>query len=75
MPPTSTAPCGPRAALSKVPGAPSPPPSAAALGGYFEFYAGAADKLHGETLPYQAGYTVLTVREPPLSFDPEVGPE
>jgi aldehyde dehydrogenase (NAD+) len=31
---------------------------------YFEFYAGAADKLHGETLPYQNGFTVLTVREP-----------
>ncbi|MFP4906311.1 aldehyde dehydrogenase family protein, partial [Paraburkholderia sp. BR14261] len=25
---------------------------------------GDVDKLHGETLPYQAGYTVLTVREP-----------
>ncbi|EGD02543.1 aldehyde dehydrogenase, partial [Burkholderia sp. TJI49] len=37
---------------------------AAALARYFEFYAGAADKLHGETLPYHAGYTVLTVREP-----------
>lgn len=37
---------------------------AAALARYFEFYAGAADKLHGETLPYQAGYTVLTMREP-----------
>ncbi|QBQ98232.1 aldehyde dehydrogenase family protein [Paraburkholderia pallida] len=37
---------------------------AAALARYFEFYAGAADKLHGETLPYQAGYTVFTVREP-----------
>ncbi|NPT54768.1 aldehyde dehydrogenase family protein [Paraburkholderia elongata] len=36
----------------------------AALTRYFEFYAGAADKLHGETLPYQAGYTVLTIREP-----------
>src|SRR6185437_4489082 len=24
----------------------------------------AADKLHGETLPYQSGYTVLTIREP-----------
>ena len=35
-----------------------------ALARYFEFYAGAADKLHGETLPYQAGYTVLTIREP-----------
>ena len=37
---------------------------AAALVRYFEFYAGAADKLHGETLPYQNGYTVLTLREP-----------
>ncbi|MEX3957000.1 aldehyde dehydrogenase family protein [Trinickia sp. EG282A] len=37
---------------------------AAALVRYFEFYAGAADKLHGETIPYQTGYTVLTVREP-----------
>ncbi len=31
---------------------------------YFEFYGGAADKLHGETLPYQAGMTVFTLREP-----------
>src|SRR6478609_7118593 len=31
---------------------------AAALARYFEFYAGACDKLHGETLPYQDGYTV-----------------
>jgi aldehyde dehydrogenase (NAD+) len=31
---------------------------------YAEFYAGAADKLHGETLPYEPGYTVLVVREP-----------
>ena len=30
----------------------------------FEFYAGACDKIHGETLPYLAGYTVLTLREP-----------
>ncbi|MBC5766570.1 aldehyde dehydrogenase family protein [Ramlibacter albus] len=37
---------------------------AAALVRYFEFYAGACDKLHGETLPYQEGYTVLTWREP-----------
>jgi aldehyde dehydrogenase (NAD+) len=37
---------------------------AAALARYFEFYAGAADKLHGETLPHQPGYTVLTIREP-----------
>ena len=31
---------------------------------YFEFYAGAPDKLHGETIPYPSGYTVLTWREP-----------
>ncbi|VVD87353.1 aldehyde dehydrogenase [Pandoraea iniqua] len=37
---------------------------AAAIVRYFEFYAGAADKLHGETIPYQQGYTVFTVREP-----------
>jgi aldehyde dehydrogenase (NAD+) len=37
---------------------------AAALARYFEYYAGAADKLHGETIPYSAGMTVLTVREP-----------
>jgi aldehyde dehydrogenase (NAD+) len=37
---------------------------AAALARYFEYYGGAADKLHGETLPYEAGYTVLTIREP-----------
>jgi len=35
-----------------------------ALARYFEFYAGACDKLHGETLPYQNGYSVLTWREP-----------
>ncbi|RDU96564.1 aldehyde dehydrogenase family protein [Trinickia dinghuensis] len=37
---------------------------AAALARYFEFYAGACDKLHGATLPYQSGYMVMTVREP-----------
>jgi aldehyde dehydrogenase (NAD+) len=37
---------------------------ASALARYFEFYAGACDKLHGQTIPYQAGYTVLTIREP-----------
>ena len=31
---------------------------------YFEFYGGACDKFHGETLPYPEGYTVLTWREP-----------
>jgi aldehyde dehydrogenase (NAD+) len=37
---------------------------ATALARYFEYYAGVADKLHGETIPYQAGMTVLTLREP-----------
>ncbi len=37
---------------------------AVALARYFEFYAGAADKLHGQTIPYQSGYTVMTLREP-----------
>ncbi len=37
---------------------------AAALARYFEFYAGACDKLHGDTLPYQNGFSVLTWREP-----------
>lgn len=37
---------------------------ALALVRYFEFYAGACDKLHGETLPYLDGYSVLTWREP-----------
>jgi aldehyde dehydrogenase (NAD+) len=31
---------------------------------YFEFYGGAADKVHGETLPFAEGFTVLTLREP-----------
>lgn len=35
-----------------------------ALARYFEFYAGACDKLHGDTIPYQDGYSVLTWREP-----------
>lgn len=35
-----------------------------ALARYLEFYAGACDKLHGQTLPYQSGYTVMTLREP-----------
>lgn len=35
-----------------------------ALARYFEFYAGACDKLHGETIPYQDGYSVFTWREP-----------
>jgi aldehyde dehydrogenase (NAD+) len=35
-----------------------------ALARYMEFYGGAADKLHGETIPYLDGYTVYTLREP-----------
>ncbi|MCB1988805.1 MAG: aldehyde dehydrogenase family protein, partial [Burkholderiaceae bacterium] len=35
-----------------------------ALARYFEFYAGACDKLHGETIPGPPGYSVLTWREP-----------
>ena len=35
-----------------------------ALARYMEFYAGAADKVHGATVPYLTGYTVYTLREP-----------
>jgi aldehyde dehydrogenase (NAD+) len=35
-----------------------------ALVRYFEYYAGACDKLHGETIPYLDGYSVFTWREP-----------
>lgn len=31
---------------------------------YFEYYGGAADKVHGDTIPFQNGYTVMTVWEP-----------
>ena len=37
---------------------------ALALARYLEFYAGAADKFHGETIPYLNDYTVYTLREP-----------
>ena len=37
---------------------------AIALARYCEFYGGAADKVHGETLPFANGYTALTLREP-----------
>ncbi|OIP09704.1 MAG: aldehyde dehydrogenase [Betaproteobacteria bacterium CG2_30_68_42] len=36
----------------------------AACARYFEFYAGAADKIEGRTLPYAPEFTVLTIREP-----------
>ena len=31
---------------------------------YFEYYGGAADKLHGQIVPYQAGFQALVTREP-----------
>jgi aldehyde dehydrogenase (NAD+) len=31
---------------------------------YFEYYGGAADKLHGEVIPFLEGYTVLMTRNP-----------
>ncbi|RFU12595.1 aldehyde dehydrogenase family protein [Rhodobacteraceae bacterium W635] len=37
---------------------------AVALARYMEFYGGAADKVMGETIPFQQGYTVYTLREP-----------
>ena len=35
-----------------------------ALARYMEFYGGAADKIHGTTIPYLDGYTVYSMREP-----------
>ncbi|CAO4140628.1 Aldehyde dehydrogenase [Methylorubrum thiocyanatum] len=35
-----------------------------ALARYFEFYGAAADKLHGETIPYLDGYFVTVTHEP-----------
>jgi aldehyde dehydrogenase (NAD+) len=37
---------------------------AVALARYLEFYGGAADKFGGETIPFQAGFVALTLREP-----------
>ncbi|MEK8052042.1 aldehyde dehydrogenase family protein [Ideonella sp. DXS22W] len=37
---------------------------AVAMARYLEFYGGAADKVHGETIPFANGYTALTLREP-----------
>jgi aldehyde dehydrogenase (NAD+) len=34
------------------------------LARYLEFYAGAADKVHGEVIPFEPGYTVTVSREP-----------
>ena len=36
----------------------------AATARYFEYYGGAADKIHGDTIPFLEGYQVLIVREP-----------
>ena len=36
----------------------------AASARYFEFYGGAADKAHGDTIPYLDGYFVAVIREP-----------
>ncbi|GAB5429450.1 MAG: aldehyde dehydrogenase family protein [Devosia indica] len=35
-----------------------------AVARYFEFYGGAADKLHGDTIPFLSGYQVMILREP-----------
>ena len=37
---------------------------ALALARYLEFYGGAADKVHGQTIPFATGYTAFTLREP-----------
>ena len=37
---------------------------AAACARYFEFYGGAADKIHGATIPFPREFSVLTWREP-----------
>ena len=31
---------------------------------YFEFYAGAADKIHGDAIPFLSEYQVIAIREP-----------
>jgi aldehyde dehydrogenase (NAD+) len=36
----------------------------AACARYFEYYGGAADKIHGDTIPYQNGFTAMTIYEP-----------
>jgi aldehyde dehydrogenase (NAD+) len=35
-----------------------------AVARYFEYYGGAADKIHGETIPFLDGYLVTTLYEP-----------
>ncbi len=36
----------------------------AVIARYFEYYGAAADKVHGDTIPVQNGYTAMTVWEP-----------
>lgn len=36
----------------------------AAMARYFEFYGGACDKIHGQSIPFMDGFTVYTLREP-----------
>jgi aldehyde dehydrogenase (NAD+) len=36
----------------------------AALARYFEYYGSAADKVHGQTIPWYAGHQVSVIREP-----------
>ena len=37
------------------------------LARYFEFYGSAADKVHGQIIPFLSGYTVSVLREPPFA--------
>ena len=37
---------------------------ATAVARYFEYYAGACDKLHGDTIPYTPGFAVMSFYEP-----------
>ena len=37
---------------------------AVALARYLEFYGGAADKVHGQSIPFANGYTAFSIREP-----------
>ena len=37
---------------------------AIAMARYFEFYSGACDKIHGQTIPFENGFTTYTLREP-----------
>lgn len=37
---------------------------AVALARYLEFYGGAADKVHGQSIPFANGYTAFSIRQP-----------